>query len=145
MKVTRCNNCGADIGAEENPTLSGERGDGNTRGSLGGVRKTTDLLPGQEFDWCGLCSTVAIRSLDMARPLIQAMREQPMTDYLAVRALDEYSRSGEPMHDGDEYRLGLMEDKDVEEELKRRFGAQGWQVALVALDARRRRRAAAGV
>jgi hypothetical protein len=126
VRVVRCNGCGVDVDEGTWPAVTGAAVDSDVAGGA------VSLRPGEEFDFCPLCTVVAFSSVKALRPLVQRMREQGLTGNEHQNALATYLKMGQ-LDQRDAQDLGPMADPDQSSALARRYGASGWRVAHVAL------------
>lgn len=125
--IPRCDGCGGDVEPKSWPRVVG-RGASNTfEGGPVAVR------PGQRFDLCAGCTTVAATAVAVHQDLIRAMRAAKILDNQNVLRLREYLR--DPLSPDDLGRLLPMTPNERTIELQRRYGGPlNWRVAQVALN-----------
>lgn len=123
--VPRCDGCGADVEPKTWPRVVG-RGASNTfEGGPVAIR------PGQRFDFCTGCTTVAFTAVAAYKDLVRVLRASKMLNNENLLKLREYLQ--DPLGPADLEELLPMAPDARGIQLQRRY-VLNWRIAQVALN-----------
>lgn len=125
--VPRCDGCGADVEPKSWPRVVGRGASSTIEGG------PVPVSPGQRFDLCAGCTTIAFTAVAVHKDLVEALRATKMLDNKSLMRLREYLR--DPLSPADLDALRPMSPNERTAELQRRYGGPlYWRVAQVALN-----------